>query len=156
MKNIKFYNYKCQNFMNEHSDHRSLNWSLEINSGSTWIQPLAFGMTRRIGRQLYIHFSHCYDLLKSYFDDEKSVPRDLEWSSLSRLFSHLLHPGGITPTMQSEISCRNIRSTRYKVNVIQLERLKRVRNCTVSNQYPGGEGGEGLPYERGGDARRLA
>ena len=42
--------------MNEHSDHRSFNWSLKINSGLTGIRPLAFGTTRRIGRQLYCTF----------------------------------------------------------------------------------------------------
>ena len=142
--------------MNEHSDHRSLNWSLKINSGLTGIRPLAFGTTRRIGRQLYCTFLtllwHFEKLLWRWEVNTASSREIVIFPPFFTFASSGRNVPVITHTMQLEISCRNIWSTCYKVNVNQLERLKRVRKCTVSNQSRGG----GLPYERGGDARHLA
>ena len=143
--------------MNEHSDHRSLNWSLKINSGLTVIRPLAFGMTRRIGRQLYsTFFTLLWHFEKLLWRWEVNTASSREIVIFPPFFTFASCGGNvpvITQTMQLEIPCRNIRSTCYKVNVNQLERLKRVRKCTVSNQS---RGGGGLPYERGGDAHHLA
>ena len=144
--------------MNEHSDHRSLNWSLKINSGLTGIRPLAFGTTRRIGRQLYCtFFTLLWHFEKLLWRWEVNTASSREIVIFPPFFT-FASPGGNVPviahTMQLEISCRNIRSICYKVNVNQLERLKRVRKRTVSNQSRGGGGG--LPCDRGGDARHLS
>ena len=144
--------------MNEHSDHRSLNWSLKINSGLTGIWPLAFGTTRRIGRQLYCtFFTLLWHFEKLLWRWEVNTASSHEIVIFPPFFTFASSGGNvpvITHTMQLEISCRNIRSTCYKVNVNQQERLKRVRKCR-SQISPGGGGGR-LPYERGGDARHLA
>ena len=149
VKNIKFYNYKCPNFMNEHSDHRSLNWSLKINSGLTGIRPLAFGTTRRIGRQLYCtFFTLLWHFEKLLWRWEVNTASSREIVIFPPFFTFASSGGNepvIAHTMQLEISCRNTWSICYKVNVNQLERLKRVRKCTVSNQ----SGGGGTPMWKG-------
>ena len=142
--------------MNEHSDHRSLNWSLKINSGLTGIRPLAFGMTRRIGRQLYCTFFTLLWHLKSYFDDEKSIPRHLARSSFSRHFSHLLHLGGMYQLLHIPCSWRSHAET-FEVVLLQGKcksagETKKSKEMHHLKSVPGGE----LPYERGGDARHLA
>ena len=140
--------------MNEHSDHRSLNWSLKINSGLTVIRPLAFGMTRRIGRQLYCtFFTLLWHFEKLLWRWEVNTASSREIVIFPPFFTFASFGGNvpvITHTMQLEIQTFKVPGTR-KVNVNQLERLKRVRKCTVSNQSRGGGGGGGLPHERGGD-----
>ena len=144
--------------MNEHFDHRSLNWSLKINSGLTGIRPLAFGTTRRIGRQLYCtFFTLLWHFEKLLWRWEVNTASSREIVIFPPFFTFASFGGNvpvITHTMQLEIQTFKVPGTR-KVTVNQLERLKRVRKCTVSNQSRG-EGGGGLPYERGGDAHHLA